>query len=184
MALSSAKGFVFKKSISPSNSNPATLEVVIANSAANLTVGDPVQFTSGYLTIAATGESILGILVGLVDKNGRNIFQTGVSVTGTKVGDDSYTAASDNQTVDMVKGVVYIDPNNLYLNKADSSLTQAEVGQYFDTNAATDQVTGSGSDTISQFQLIELVTTNDAGEAVTDLGLFKISQSQLGWVAS
>lgn len=184
MAKSASTGFTYRRNLNTGVQNPQTLEVTLANSAGPLTVGDAVQYTSGYLTIAATTESILGILVGFVDSNGRNIFQQGVSVTGTKSGDDTYTAASDNVTVDGVKGVVVVDPNALFLNQADSSLTQAEVGTYFDTTATSDQITGSGSGTIAQFQLIELVTTDDTGAAATDLGLFRISQSQLGWTAS
>lgn len=184
MAYTSAKGFIYERGLYPGLSNPVILEVLIANSEGPLTVGDAVQYTSGYLTIAATGESILGIVQGFVDNNGRNIFQTGVSVTGTKSGDDTYTAASDNQTVDKVRAVVVVDSYALFQNKADSSLTQAEIGLYFDTTSDSDQITGSGSATISQFQLIELVTTDVSGNAVTDRGLFRISQSQLGWVAS
>jgi hypothetical protein len=184
MALTSSKGFFYKKHLKPSVEAPATLTVLIANSAGPLTLGDAVQLTSGYLTIAATTESVLGILVGIVDANGRNVFQQGVSVTGTKAGDDTYTAASDNQTVDQVKGVVIVDEDALFLNEADSTLTQAEIGTYFDTTSDSNQVTGSGSGTISQFQLIELVTTNSEGAAEDSQGLFRISQSQIGWAAS
>jgi len=184
MARSASTGFIYRRNLNTGVQNPQTLEVPLANSAGPLTVGDAVQYTSGYLTIAATGESVLGILVGFVDQDGRNIFQNGVSVSGTKSGDDTYTAAADNVTVDQVRGIVVVDPNALFENEADSSLTQAEVGKYFDTTATSDQITGSGSDTISQFQLIELVTTDGAGNTVDDYGLFRISQSQLGWSAS
>ena len=185
MAMSSgAKGFTYKKNLVPNVSEPATLEVVLANSAGPLTIGDAVQWTSGYLTIAATTESILGTLVGFVTSKGENIFKTKEAITGTKSGEDTYTAASDNVTVDMVKGVVIVDPNALFLNTADSTLTAAEIGTYFDTTSDSDQVTGSGSGTISQFQLIELVTKDDEGNTDDDAGLFRISQSQLGWAAS
>lgn len=181
---SGAKGFVYKKHLDPSIDKPATLEVTLANSAGPLTIGDAVQWTSGYLTIAATTESVLGILTGFRTAKGENIFKTQEALTGTKSGEDTYTAASDNQTVDLVKGVVIVDDGALFLNEADSSLTAAEVGQYFDTTAASDQITGSGSDTISQFQLIERVTTDDSGVSQDDHGLFRISQSQIGWAAS
>lgn len=179
-----AKGFVYKKHLDPSIDKPATLEVTLANSAGPLTIGDAVQWTSGYLTIAATTESVLGILVGFRTAKGENIFKTQEALTGTKSGEDTYTAASDNQTVDFVKGVVIVDDGALFLNEADSSLTAAEIGTYFDTTSASDQITGSGSGTISQFQLIERVTTDDEGNSQDDLGLFRISQSQIGWAAS
>lgn len=181
---SSIKGFWYKRNLNTGVQNPQTLEVELANSAGPLTIGDAVQWTSGYLTIAATGESILGILVGFVDDDGENIFKSRKTFTGTLSGEDTYTAGSDNATVDRIKGVVVVDPNALFLNEADSTLGQAEVGTYFDTTATSDQITGSGSGTISQFQLIELVTTNEDGTSEDSKGLFRISQSQLGWAAS
>lgn len=184
MAKSSSTGFEYVRHLEPGVETPATLEVLLANSAGPLTVGDAVQLTSGYLTIAATGEAILGILVGFVTDKGENIFKTNESLGGTLSGDDTYTAASDNATVDKVRGVVIVDDKALFLNEADSTLTQAEIGTYFDTTANSDQITGSGSGTISQFQLIELVTVNRDGSTEDSSGLFRISESQLGWAAS
>lgn len=184
MAMTSSKGFHYRRNLSPNVEDPMRIEVTLANSAGPLTIGDAVQYTSGYLTIAATGESILGILEGFVTEKGENIFKTKDTIGGTKSGDDTFTAAADNVTVAKVKGVVNIDPNALFFNEADSTLSQAEVGQYFDTTATSDQITGSGSDTISQFQLIELVTANLDGSSEDSGGLFRISQSQLGWAAS
>lgn len=184
MAQSASTGFFFKKNLRPGVEKPATARFLIANSEGPLTVGDAVQLTSGYLTIAATGESIIGILEGFETANGENIFKTNESLGGTLSGDDTYTAASDNATVDQVVGVVVVDEDALFLNQADSSLTQAEVGLYFDTTSASDQITGAGSGTISQFQLIDLVTTDSTGASANDLGLFRISQTQLGWSAT
>jgi len=177
----SVKGFWYTRNLRPGVEAPLRIQVPLAaNTSTALTIGDAVQWTSGYLTIAATSESILGILEGFVTANGQNIFQTNATVTGTKSGDDTYTPG----TTDTVLGVVNIDPDALFFNEADSTLTQAEVGLYFDTTANSDQVTGSGSATISQFQLIELVTVNGDGSTEDSGGLFRISQSQLGWAAS
>jgi hypothetical protein len=180
----SIKGFWYKRHLMPGVDKPATLEVVLANSAGPLTIGDAVQWTSGFLTIAATTESLLGILVGFRTSKGENIFKTNEAITGTISGEDTYTAASDNQTVDGVVGVVICDPYALFLNEADSTLPTSEIGTYYDTTATSDQVTGAGSGTIAQFQLIELVTVDEAGNTQDDQGLFRNSQSQLGWVAS
>lgn len=179
---SGIKGFWYKKHLMPGVDKPATLELILASgTSAALTIGDAVQLTSGYLTIAATTESVIGILVGFVTANGENIFKSNVSVSGTISGEDTYTPAGSGETV---KGVVIVDPYALFLNTADSTLGQAEVGTYFDTTSTSDQVTSSGSGTIAQFQLIELVTVDDEGAADDDAGLFRISQSQLGWAAS
>lgn len=184
---STTYGFEYKKNLgSPGLSIPATIEVPLANSIGPLTIGDAVQLTSGYLTGADATEVILGILVGLVDKNGQNIFKSNVSVGGTKSGDDTYTAASDNQTVDMVKGVVIVDKDALFLAKnSNTALTQAKVGLYFEGNASTgttvDQVIGAGATfgTTDQFQLIEVPATLEDGSANTYYGLFRIGESQL-----
>ena len=179
----SAKGFVYKKNLMPGVEIPATIEVTLANSAGPLTIGDAVQWTSGYLTIAATTEAILGILVGFRTASGENIFKTNEDHGATLSGEDTLTAASDNITVHKVKGVVIVDPYALFLNTADSTLTAAEVGTYFDTTSASDQITGAGS-IIAQFQLVELVKVDDEGNTDDDAGLFRISESQLGWVVS
>jgi len=181
---SSIKGFWYKKHLMPGVDKPATLEVILTDSEGALTIGDAVQWTSGFLTIAATTESVLGILVGFVTEKGENLFKTNESHGGTISGDDTFTASSTNESTEKVKGVVIVDPYALFLNTADSTLTSAEVGTYFDTTSGSDQVTSSGSGTIAQFQLIELVTVDDEGSADDDCGLFRNSQSQLGWASS
>lgn len=187
MAQTSKYGFFFKKSLNPGLSNPATLEVILANSAA-LTVGDAVAFSSGYLGGAAADAAILGVLAGFVTKSGENIFKTKESLGGTKSGDDTYTADSDNTTVDMVKGLVIIDPMALFFGYANGALTAAMVGQWFNGSVANgtyvDSVeysTAQGAYSVGtqQFQLIERVTTLDDGSSSTTAGLFRIGRSQL-----
>lgn len=186
MAKTSKYGFQYRKSLSPNVENPARIEVVLANSAGPLVIGDAVKWSSGYLDGCAADYAMLGILEGFVDDKGRNIFEQGVSVNGTKSGDDTYTAASNNVTVDKVRGVVNIDPLALFFAYADSALTQAEVGLWFNGSAIdgtyVDGVTGTGaaySVGTQQFQLVELVTTLDDGSASTTTGLFRIGRSQL-----
>jgi hypothetical protein len=176
MAYSSSKGFRYWKKIGPNAEDPQRIEVTLASSTGvALTVGDAVQYTAGYLTIAGTGESILGILEGFVTESGESIFKTKETLAGTKSGDDTYTPGAG----ETVKGIVNVDPMALFFNEADSSLGQAEVGLYFDTTATSDQITGAGSGTQSQFQLIELVTTDMSGATQNDCGLFRIVESQL-----
>jgi len=187
MAQTTKYGFFFKKSLNPGLSNPATLEVILANSAA-LTIGDAVAFSSGYLGGAAADVAILGILVGFITDKGENIFKTKETLGGTKSGDDTYTADSDNTTVDKVKGVVYIDPMALFFGYANGAITAAMVGQWFN-GAVTDgtyvdsveysTAQGAYSTGTQQFQLIERVTTLGDGSSSTTAGLFRIGRSQL-----
>ncbi len=189
MAKTSKYGFIYKRHLTPSVETPATLEVIISNSAGNLTIGDKVQWTSGYLMGSAIDAACLGILVGLVTKNGENIFKTKESLSGTKTGDDTYNAAADNATVDMVKGVVVVDPMALFQAYCSAgALTQAMVGGWFlgavadgtycdSVNYTTAQ--GAWSVGTQDFQLVELVTTLEDGSSSTTCGLFRIGRSQL-----
>lgn len=173
------KGFWYKKHLQPGVEKPATLEVVLADSEGPLTIGDCVQWTNGVLTAAATTESILGVLVGFVTSKGENLFKTSEVHGGTISGEDTFTSSDDNSTDEEVKGVVIVDKDALFYNVADSTLTLGEVGEYFDTTANTDQVTGTGGATQAQWQLIELVTEDDEGSSTSTAGLFRIAESQL-----
>lgn len=185
MAVNSKYGFVYKKHLTPSVETPATLEIILANSA-NLVVGDGVLLSSGYLAGAAVDKAFLGILIGFVTKNGENIFKTKDSLGGTKNGDVEYTAASDNTTVDQVKGVVVVDPMALFGAYSDTALSQASVGLWFNgkvnDDTYIDGVTGTGgsySAGTQQFQLIEYPATLEDGSTNSAYGLFRIGRSQL-----
>jgi hypothetical protein len=186
MARTSKYGFDYRRHLTPGTETPATLEVILANSAGPLTVGDAVTYASGFLNGAAIDVGILGILVGFVTSKGENIFKTKDSLGGTKSGDDTYTASSTNATVDQVRGVVYVDQMALFAAYGDTTLTQAYVGLWFNgkVNDGTyvDGVTSTGaawSVGTQQFQLIELVTTLIDGSASTTRGLFRIGRSVL-----
>ena len=187
MAQTSKYGFGFKKSLTPGLSTPATQEVILANSAGPLTIGDLVKYSSGYLVGAGVDVAILGVLVGLVTKDGENIFKTKSTIGGTISGDDTFTAASSNSTVAQVKGVVIVDDNALFQAYSDTALVAADIGTFFNGAVAdgtyADSLADSGSGAYStgtqQFQLIERVTTLSDGSAATLVGLFKIARKQL-----
>lgn len=186
MANTSKYGFNYKRHLTPNVQTPATLEVILGNSTV-VTVGDAVKIdASGFLAYAGTDIGIYGILVGIVTKKGENIFKTKDSLTGSKSGDDTYTAGSDNQTVDQVKGVIIVDQMALFQAYSDTTLSQAGISLWFNgkvnNGSGVDGVTGSGSAYSAgtqQFQLIELVTTLEDGTAVTTVGLFRIGRSIL-----
>lgn len=187
MANSSKYGFIYKRHLSPGVETPATLEVIISNSAGNLTVGDAVYYSSGFLMGAPADVAILGILVGFVTKNGENIFKTKDAITGVKTGDDTYNASTTNQTVDQVRGVVVVDTMALFQAYSDTALVAGDEGTWFNGGIAdgtyVDYVVDSGSGAYAsgtqQFQLIERVTTLEDGSAATTAGLFRIGRSQL-----
>ena len=176
MALTSTtKGFTPRRSLITSES-PVIVEFVIGNSK-TITIGDAIILSAGYADVSAGGDTLAGICVGIVDNNGINVFENGASVTGTLTGDDTYVSASDNTTVDMCRVQLIVDTMYLFENDADSSLTAAEVGLFFDVDATGDEITGTGSATQCQFQLVERVTTDISGASSTEKGLFRICES-------
>lgn len=187
MAKTSKYGFIYRKHLSPGVAVPATLEVILSDSAGALTVGDAVYYSSGYLMGAPVDVAILGILVGFVTKNGENIFTTKDALTGVKSGDDTYNPAGDNTTVDMVRGVVFIDDMALFQAYSDTALAAGDEGTWFNgavadgtyIDSVADAASGSYSAGTQQFQLIERVTTLNDGSTATTVGLFKIGRHQL-----
>ena len=186
MAYSSKYGFIFARHLNPSVSVPAVIEVTLANSAGPLTVGDLVRYSSGYLVGCPITTAYLGVLAGFVTKNGENIFKTKSSLSGTKSGDDTYTASSSNVTVDMVRGEVVVDVEALFFAYNDTTLTQAYVGTWFNgkVNDGTyvDGLTGTGAAYSAgsyQFQLIELVTVGEDGTALTTAGLWRMGRNTI-----
>jgi hypothetical protein len=187
MAKTSKYGFTYVKNLSPNVENPQRIEVILANSAGPLTIGDTVKWNgAGYLDGAAIDEACLGILEGFVTSKGENIFSSNEDHGGTEAGDDTFTAADDNITVHLVRGVVNIDPNSLYFAYNADALTQAECGLWFNSAVLNgtypDSTTGTGaawSVGTQVFQLIELVTTLNDGSASTTTGLFRLGRTQL-----
>lgn len=160
---------------------PAAEEFIIKDSAA-ITLGDAVRLsTDGYLKRSATGEPVLGICVGLVDRNGINIFETGRTsgTTGsTLTPDDTVTVSSTNSSdaTRNLKAQVILDPAGtiIFKNTASSALAQTNVGQLFDVGSNSGQIdVSSASDTSGQFQLVSF----DADTTTT--GYFRVVESQL-----
>ena len=184
MAKSTAYGFTYRRHLKPGQ-KPATLEVILANSA-KVAIGESVKWSSGYLAACGADAAQLGVLVGIVTEKGENVFKTKEAHGGTISGDDTFTAGSANVTTQKVKGVVITDPDALFQATNADSLSQAEVGLWFvgvaNTNTGMDGTTGTGASWsvgTQDWQLVELVTTEQDGSAVTDQGLFRIGRSQL-----
>lgn len=182
MALSSGtKGFYFRRSLTGLE-HPAMMDVLLDDSA-TYTIGDMVRFdTDGHLVVAGAGESVIGVLRGLVDRNGIPVSSPRASGTdgATVTNDDTVATSSTNTSDDSrnLKGQVVMDPgrSNLYYNDADDDLAQTNVGQCFDLTAAGDQVdVGTATDGSAQVQLIML---DPDGDGDASKGLFRIVEVQ------
>jgi len=168
-----SEGFFYRKSLISAD-EPTIFDFIIDNSEA-VRVGDAVDLNSGFIQVVDAGDDVLGVIRGIVDQNGLAVNHADADIDGTVNDDVSYTAASDNQTDKQVRVQCIVSPFALFYNDADSDLTQAEVGTFFDTTATGDQITGTGT-TSGQFQLI---STDPDGDGDASKGLFKISETQL-----
>jgi hypothetical protein len=124
----------------------------IENSA-TITVGDMVRngydstVAGGGLELAAAGNPILGVVVGIVDRQGIDLDNSRLSKSGTWTSSTkTYVAASDNETVDKVQALVDIDPMSVWSAQPDAAIgtttssgSSDQVGGYTDIVAASDQ---------------------------------------------
>lgn len=161
-------GFQFRKSLD-GTAAPAELSLIGANSVV-FQVGDLIRVnTGGFAALATAGDLILGVVTGVTDKNDNR--------TDADAGTlDTYTMASDNQTVAQEK-VRYIPALQPYLfyNDADADLATTNLFQYFPINDENDVDGSTGHDsTLNTVRLIELDPDHD-GDA--SKGLFQIVET-------
>ena len=164
-------GFKFRKSLD-GNPAPVSLEFIGKNSV-EFQIGDLVRInTAGFCDVSDSGEEIVGVVEGVVDKNGINVDPDSASTP------DVFTMASDNQTVAQKRiKVCPALPQYLFYNDTDGSLAQSNLLQYADVANANQVTTGGLTDTATaQVRLIQLDPDND-GDA--SKGLFQIVESQL-----
>jgi len=181
MAKTAATGFYFRKGLNGLE-HPATMDILLAGSA-TVKIGDLIRVnTSGLVVRCETGEVPGGVLVGIVDRNGINVFSPRAAGTtgATLTADDTVVTASTNATdaTKNLKAQVIIDVSGqcLFYNDADSTLAQTNLFQMFDV-ASGSQVTVGGSDANGQVQLMQI---DPDGDGDASKGLFRINESQFG----
>ena len=162
MARTATTGFFFRKSLYGVE-HPATQRYVIANSA-TIKIGDVVRInTAGFAVRAAAGEAIAGVVEGIVDRNGTNVFSPRADgVTGTTLTPDDLVAVSSTNQSDTLRSIkvdVYVDPAGV------------------NSNAGGNQIVLSASDSAAQWQLMEL---DPDGDADLSKGLWRIAENQFG----
>ena len=183
MARTATTGFFFRKSLYGLE-HPATMRYIIANSA-TIKIGDLVRInTAGFAVRAAAGEAGAGVVEGIVDLNGVNVFSPRASgVTGTTLTPDDMVAVSSTNQSDATRNVkvdVYIDPAGvlLFYNDADADQAATNDFQYFDSSATGNQITQStASDANGQWQLMQ---RDPDGDADLSKGLYRLAENQFG----
>lgn len=134
-----------------------------------ITMGDFVSLnTDGHAVLATATNPILGSVVGMVGPNGEPIaFDAGSA--------DTWTAASDNETVAQNKVLVNIDPTACYevdFSAAIGTTSGSKVGARFDL---TDHDTVNEASAGTGSAQVALVATTD----VTTRGIVCIVENQL-----
>jgi len=161
--------------------NPVAIHVPIANSQ-TVKVGDAVKlqtFASGGGCMRATaGSKVLGIVVGIVNKDGIDLDNAPASTyDGTWDSDNkTYTAASDNMSDKQIKAIVVTDKYALWYNDAAGDLAAADLLKFFDLTDQDQIADQDGSDSAGAFQLIRL---DPDGDGDASKGIWRIAESQL-----
>lgn len=162
-------GFQYRRNIDGSSQSPTNLSLVGKNSIV-FQVGDLIRVSNaGFAALVVTGDLVLGVVTGVTDANGSPVAPD----SGTT---DTYTMASDNQTV-AGKKVFYIPAlaNYLWYNTADSAITATNLFQYMAVNDENDVDPGTVSDTT--VDTVRLIQLDPDGTGVTGAGLFQIVES-------
>ena len=193
MARTSTGGFFPRGTIS-GRDYPATWNFIIGNSE-TISIGDIVRIaTSGYIRRVTnrTNQIPLGICVGIVDRNGINVFSdraTGLVGSELNTVDNQIVVSSTNQSNDQrnIKIQVHLDPAReiLWFNNANDDFAQTNLFQGF--GITTDFTSGSHridqatandatNQSTSEMQLIKL---DPDGDGDASKGLFRFVMTQI-----
>lgn len=182
MAKTSTAGFFFRQNIYGLE-HPAIQRYIIGNSS-TISIGDAVRINNaGFLVRAAVGEAIAGVVNGIVDANGVNVFSPRASgTTGTTLTPDDTVAVSSTNQSDATRNIkadVIIDPAGvcLFYNDNAGDLADTNRYQFADNDADADQTANSFSDANGQWQLMVL---DPDGDADASKGLWRIAENQFG----
>lgn len=165
-------GFRLKKRLSGPAKDATLLDIIGANSVV-FQVGDLIRINNaGFASLAVTGDLILGVVAGVVDRNDVDIDPDSGSL-------DTYTMASDNQTVAQKK-VKYIPALQDYLFQADADgdLAQTNLFQYFGIDDENNPDAASVSPSDSTVNTLRLVGLDPLGDGDASQGLWQIVESQ------
>jgi len=182
-------GFQFKKNYAGRTSGIQDARLI--ENSGTITVGDMVRGSydagaaNGMVELAAAGNAILGVVVGIVDRNGIDMDSSRLSHSGTWTSSTkTFTAASTNTTVDQVKAIIDIDPMSVWSNQPDAAIgtttssgSSDQLGSYTDIVAASDQADENNNtaafNTVAQLAILGVDPEN------TDRGLYVIKEHQL-----
>ena len=150
---------------------PVLRREVITNSVVS-TVGDSLKVASDFIALGTAGAAVFGHLNGHADDAQVGLTSTGVA--GAELGSytNTYTVASDNQTVAQVAAVCDISKKTLYSADADAALgttTGSDLSMYHMDLVSEEQLDESTAATTAAQYLTWGVDPNDSGNAVVSI---------------
>lgn len=100
---------------------PVLRHEILANSI-TATISDSVKFASGFVALGTAGAAVLGHINTISTNFGVGVETSGA--TGASVGSfvGTFTTASDNQTVAMVKAEIDISQTTMYSAEVDATI--------------------------------------------------------------
>ena len=173
-------GFQFKYNLAGRTSG-IQRAFIISNSA-TITVGDMVKLTSGYVALAAATYPIMGVVVGLTDKDGIDLLSTRQTMAQAVYTESTKTVVCGdaNVTGDQIKAIVDVDPFSVWSGETDNTSTDAEsrlAGCYTDIINASDQANDDSAAT-TQGQLF-IWGPDPESPSTIKANLYSIAEHQL-----
>ena len=100
---------------------PVLRHEILANSI-TVTISDSVKFASGFVALGTAGAAVLGHVNAISTNFGVGVNTSGA--TGAAIGSfvGTYTTASDNQTVAMVKAEIDVSQTTMYSAEVDATI--------------------------------------------------------------
>lgn len=175
-------GFEYRGQFSGAQ-DPVTKLIPIANSA-TVKVGDVLKMqafaSGGGCTRATAGSLVLGVCVGIVDKNGIDLTNTSTAnYDGTWTSStNTYVASADNMTDKVVKALVVVDKDSVWYNDSAGDLAIADEWKHFDLTDQDQIANQNGADAAGAFVLVK---RDPDGDGDASKGLFIISESELDY---
>lgn len=150
---------------------PVLRREVITNSVVS-TIGDSVKVASGFIALGTAGAAVYGHINGHADAEQVGLSTTGA--TGAELGSytNTYTAASNNQTVAQVTAVCDISKKTLYSGDADATpgtTTGSDLSMYHLDLADEDDLDESTAATTAAQYLTWGVDPNDSGNVIVSI---------------
>lgn len=150
---------------------PVLRREVITNSVVS-TLGDSVKVASGFIALSTAGDAVFGHLQGHADDSQVGLSSTGVA--GAELGSytNTYTVASNNQTVAQVTAVCDISKKTLYSADADAALgttTGSDLPMYHLDLADEDTLDESTAATTTAQYLTWGVDPSDSGNVIVSI---------------